>query len=177
LGGPYALQKDSSLQSVSLMFKPDTVIIALCCLLSACSGLKAYRSDHEANLFISTDTENLGWLSDVDTTLDIYQMHDDCDVNYQGTVNLGDSLVEVGVPAGVAAYLVFRVESSAFLTNTYSSMGYDVAFYPDFGHVYDVNVIYRDNIYDVEVQERPRGDNEGQWLALGMVERVCGSEI
>lgn len=159
------------------MFKPVTVIVVLCWLLAGCSGLKNYRSDYQANLFITTDTPASGWLSDVDAALDIYQMRDDCGVDYQGTVNLRDPLVEVGVPAGVAAYLVFRVESSAFLTNTYSSVGYDVAFYPDFGHVYDVNVVYRDNIYDVEVRERLRGGIERQHLLLGPGRQDCGNDI
>ena len=159
------------------MFKPVTVIAALCWLLAGCTGLKSYRSDYQANLFITTDTETKGWLSDIDAALDIYQMYGDCVVDYQGTVNLRDPLVEVGVPAGVAAYLVFRIESSAFLTNTYSSVGYDFAFYPDFGHVYDVNVVYRDNVYDVQVQERARGGGEQQHLLLGPAPRDCRSDI
>lgn len=159
------------------MVKPVTVIVALCWLLAGCSGFKRYRSDYQANLFITTDTVTNGWLSDVDAALDIYQMRDDCEVDYQGTVNLRDRRVEVGVPAGVAAYLVFRIESSVFLTNTYSSVGYDVAFYPDFGHVYDVDVVYRDNIYDVEVRERRRGGTEPQHLLLGSGRQDCGNDI
>ncbi len=157
------------------MYKVVTVVAALSCLLAACSGLKPYRSDHEKNLFITTDTEQ-GWFSSVDAALDIYSMQTECDVNYQGTVKLGDSRVEVGLPQGVPAYLVFRFESSAFLSNTRSSMGYDVALYPEFGQVYDVNVSYHDNIYNVEVEERPRGGTEGQRLVVGMVERDCGSD-
>ena len=157
------------------MYRAVILVAAFSCLLTGCSGLKPYRSDHEKNLFITTDTDQ-GWFSSVDAALDIYAMRSECDVDYQGTVNLGDSRVEVGLPQGVPAYLVFRFESSAFLTNTHSSMGYDVALYPEFGQVYDVNVSYHGNIYNVEVQERPRGGTEGDRLAVGMVERVCGTE-
>ncbi len=153
-----------------------TGIVVLCALLSACSGFKTYRSDHQANLFITTDTERNGWLSDIDAALDIYRMQDDCDVAYQGTVNLDDSLVEIGVPAGVPAYLVFRLESFEFLSNTHSSLGYDVALYPDYGQVYDVSVTYRDDIYDVEVQERPRGGTEGERLFIYAFDRACSSD-
>ena len=158
------------------MLRPIPLIITLSCLLAACSGLKTYRSDYQKNLFITTQAEARGWLSGVDASLDIYRMQDNCDVDYQGTVNLGDSLVEVGVPAGQPAYLVFRFESSTFLSNSHSSMGYDVALYPEYGQVYDVNVTYRDNIYNVEVAERPRGGTEGQQLAIGMIERDCSSD-
>lgn len=146
---------------------------ALCCLLAGCSGLKPYRSDHEKNLFITTDTEK-GWFSSVAAALDVYSMRNDCNVDYQGTVNLDQSMVQVGLPQGVPAYLVFRFDSSAFLSNTQSSMGYDVALYLEFGQVYDVNVSYHDNVYNVEVAERPRGAAEGQLLAVGMVNRDCG---
>ena len=45
---------------------------ALFCLLAACSGLKAYRSDYERNLFITTQTEARGLFSGVDASLDLY---------------------------------------------------------------------------------------------------------
>lgn len=157
------------------MLRLITLIATLTCLLAGCSGLKPYRSDHEKNLFITTDTEK-GLFSGVDAELDIYAMATECDVDYQGTVKLGDSLVRVGLPQGVPAYLVFRFESSAFLSNTQSSMGYDVALYPEFGQVYDVTVSYHDNIYNVEVEERPRGGTVGQRLVVGMVERDCDSD-
>ena len=155
------------------MFKPVVLVATLSCLLGACSGLKTYRSDHQKNLFITTQTEARGWFSGVDASLDIYRMQSECDVDYQGTVNLGDSRVEVGVPADVPAYLVFRFESSAFLSNTNSSMGYDVALYPMAGQVYDVNVTYRDNIYNVEVQERVPGVSEPQAMVLSEQDSNC----
>ena len=158
------------------MIRPITLIVALSSLLVACSGLKTYRSDYQKNLFIATDTETRGWFSGVDASLDIYQMQGDCDVDYQGTVILRDSLVEVGVPAEQAAYLVFRFERSEFLSNTQSAIGYNAALYSVDGFVYDVNVTYRDNIYNVEVQERERGGINGQRLAIGMVERGCESD-
>ncbi len=163
------------------VFKIRTVtqgilIAALCCLLAACAGQQVYRSDHRANLFITTDTETPGLFYDIDASLDIYRMHDICDVEYRGTVDLDDPLIGVGIPEGVPAYLVFRIRHSAFLTNTQSYLGYDLALYPEHGQVYDVNVVYRDNIYDIEVEERPRGGSEGERLAVGMVERACMTE-
>lgn len=157
------------------MLRSITFVAVLCALLGGCSGLKPYHSDHEKNLFITTDTEK-GFFSGVDAALDIYSMANGCDTDYQGTVNLDRSQVEVGVPAGVPAYLVFRFESSAFLSNTQSSMGYDVTLYPEYGQVYDVSVSYRGDIYNVEVAERARGAVEGQQLAVGMVERDCEGE-
>lgn len=160
----------------SVMDRTVSITLLLCCLLVACSGLQGYRGDTQKNLYITTNTESHGWLSSVDAALDIYQMPDGCNVDYQGTVQLDHPLVEVGVPQGVPAYLVFRVESSEFLSNTQRTLGYDFALYPEYGQVYDVNVVYRDNVYDVEVAERPRGATDGQRLAVGMVERDCGGE-
>lgn len=157
------------------MTRSITFFALLCVLLAGCSGLKPYRSDVEKNLFITTDTEK-GWFSGVDAALDIYAMQNGCDTDYQGTVNLDRSRVEVGVPAGVPAYLVFRFRSSVFLSNTQTSMGYDVALYPEYGQVYDVSVSYHGDIYNVDVAERPRGAIEGQRLAVGMVERDCSAE-
>ena len=157
------------------MHRATTFIAAVCCLLVACSGLKSYRSDYQKNLFITTDTDQ-GWLSGVNAALDIYEMQSECDVDYRGTVDLGHSPVEVGLPEGVPAYLVFRIESSAFLSNTTTSIGYDVPLYPEYGQVYDVNLSYHNNDYNVEVQERPRGSVEGQILFINTVGQDCGSD-
>jgi hypothetical protein len=146
---------------------------ALTCLLAACSGFTAYRNNYEHNLFITTDTEERGLFSGVAASLDIYRMQGDCDTQYEGTVELGNSLVRVGIPTEEPAYLVFRFESSAFLSNSHSSMGYDVTLYPLTDHVYDLSVTYRDNIYNVEVQERLRGAADGEAMTIAMQDQPC----
>ena len=158
---------------MTLMSRPIALVTALSCLLAGCSGLKTYRSDNQKNLYINTQTDARGWFSGVDAALDIYRIQGDCEFDYQGTVELGNSRVEVGVPAGEPAYLAFRFESSAFLANSHSSMSYDVTLNPLVGHVYDIGVTYRDNIYNVEVQERMPGETESKPMILNSRDRDC----
>lgn len=153
------------------------VFALLSCLLTACSGLKTYRSHYERNLLITTDTEARGLFSGVDAALDIFSVQDDCARQYEGTVNLGHSLVEVGIPTERPAVLVFRFESSAFLSNSHSSMGYDVMLYPLTDHVYDVDVSYKNSIYNVEVQERPRGGADGEAMIIAMQDQPCSANL
>ena len=159
------------------MSRLTVLFAALICLLSACSGFKAYRNNYERNLFITTETETRGLFSGVAASLDIYRMQGDCSKQYEGSVELGNSLVEVGIPIEEPAYLVFRFESSAFLSNSHSSMGYDVTLYPLTDHVYDLNVTYRDSIYNVEVQERLRGGTDGQAMIIDLQDQPCSARI
>ncbi len=155
------------------MSRMIALITMLCCLLGGCSGLKTYRSDNQKNLYINTQTDARGWFSGVDASLDIYRIQGDCELDYQGTVELRNSRVEVGVPAGEPAFLAFRFESSAFLANSHSSMSYDVTLNPLVGYIYDVGVTYRDNIYNVEVQERAPGETESQAMVLSTRDTDC----
>ena len=155
------------------MSKTIVLIATLCCLIVGCSGLKTYRSDNQKNLYINTQTDARGWFSGVDASLDIYRIQGDCELDYQGTVELRNSRVEVGVPAGEPAFLAFRFESSAFLANSHSSMSYDVTLNPLVGYIYDVGVTYRDNIYNVEVQERAPGETESQAMVLSTRDTDC----
>ena len=153
------------------------ILATLSCLLTACSGLKTYRSNYERNLLVTTNTEARGLFSGVDAALDIYSVQDDCARQYEGTVDLGNSIVEVGIPTEQPAVLVFRFESSAFLSNSHSSMGYDVMLYPLANHVYDVDVSYKNSIYNVEVQERPRGAADGEAMIIAMQDQPCSANL
>lgn len=148
----------------------------LICVSAGCSGARTYHGEEQKNLFISTNTPSRGWLSSVDAELDIYEIFDDCGVGYRGTVDLRAPVVEVGVPEGVPAYLVFRIDNVVFTNNTRSTAFYDLALYPEYGQVYDVNVTYRDNLYDIEVEERRRGEPAGEHLYIGRFDHDCQSD-
>ena len=152
------------------------IALILTCISAGCSGARTYYGEAQKNLFISTDTPKQGWFSSVDAELDIYEIFEDCDVGYRGTVDLSAPVVEVGVPEGVPAYLVFRVDNVAFMNNSRSTAFYDLALYPEYGQVYDVNVTYRDNLYDVEVEERRRGESAGEHLYIGRFDHDCQSD-
>ena len=151
------------------------LVATLAFVLTGCSGTTRYVSNAEKNLFISTDTES-GFLSGVDASLDIYSFNEQCETRYLGTVALGNSAVQVGVETGEPVQLVFNFASSSFLANAYSSTGYDVLLYPEFGHHYDIQVSYRDDIYNVEISERPRGVSEGVAMSVRREAHDCQSQ-
>ena len=129
------------------------VLIAGIILLNGCAGLKPYRSDHENNLLISTETDS-GFFSNVRTAVDIYSVDANCMTKYQGTVKLNEPQVAVGLETNEMSYLVFTFTSSAFLSNSHRTTSYDTMVRPRAGYNYDVSVSYRDNIYNVSIQER-----------------------
>jgi len=151
------------------------LVVALACILSGCSGTTPYVSDAEDNLFITTDTQS-GFLSGVDASLDIYRLNENCVSHYRGTVVLGDALVPVGIETGEPVQLVFNFESSSFLANSNSSISYDVVLYPEFGYHYDVDVSYRNDIYNVEISERPRAISESVPMTVRVKERDCNRQ-
>lgn len=129
------------------------VLIAGIILLNGCTGLKPYRSDHENNLLISTQTDS-GFFSNVRTAVDIYSVDANCTTKYQGTVKLNELQVAVGLGTNETSYLVFTFTSSAFLSNSHGTTSYDTMVRPRAGYNYDVSVSYRDNIYNVSIRER-----------------------
>ncbi len=133
-------------------------------LISSCSGLRPYVSDDENNLLISTRTESSGFLSSVDAAVDIYRVDSDCAAQYQGTVDLRDPSVAVGIPINTPSYLVFTFASSSFLANSRGTMSYDTVLQPRDGYDYDVSVSYLDNIYNVTIRERHSTGHESREL-------------
>lgn len=130
------------------------VLFLLAGIITSCSGLRPYVSDDEKNLHISTRTQSSGFLSSVDAAVDIYRVDSDCARQYQGTVNLRNSSVAVGLPTNTPSYLVFTFASSSFFGNSHGTMSYDTVLNPRDGYNYDVSVSYIDNIYNVAIQER-----------------------
>ena len=147
----------------------------LASLLLGCSATRPYLSDAEDNLFIATHIES-GILSGVAASIDVYAIGDNCETHYRGTVSLDDSKTKVGVETGVPVQLVFRFESSSFFAGSRSSMDYDVVLFPEFGHHYDIDVSYRDDIYNVEVRERPRGRSEGTPMIVRRETQGCHNQ-
>ena len=136
------------------------VLVAVIAVLSGCSGLKPYRGDYENNLRIATQTDS-GFLSSVRASVDIYNIDASCAISYQGTVELEDPTVIVGISPDAASYLVFVFSSGAFLSNSSGTISYETMLRPKAGEFYDVDVSYQNNIYNVGIRERGntgRGD-------------------
>lgn len=125
-------------------------------LLAGCSGIKPYPNTFEKNIEIRTKTDSR-FLAKVRAAVDIYSVDTDCQTMYQGTIDLDKAAVAIGIPADRPSYLVFAFASSAFLSNSKSTISYDTLLTPRSGHNYTIDVSYIDDIYNVEIREkRPR---------------------
>ncbi len=120
-------------------------------LLVGCSGIKTFPNTLDKNLHVQTETD-----SGVRTAVDIYRVNADCHTEYEGTVQLRESNVEIGIPAGRASYLVFVFANSSFF-GTSGKISYNTLLTPRSGRHYKIKVRYKDDIYNVTIQEMKRG--------------------
>ena len=127
-------------------------------LLVGCSGKYTYPDTLAKNLHIQTETESGSIFSSVRAALGVYQVDDQCRIEYQGTVDLDGRPVSVGIPSGRPSYLVFEFASSSFLANSRRSISYETLLLPVAGRDYDIKVSYMDDIYNVEIRESRPGD-------------------
>jgi hypothetical protein len=134
-------------------------------VLAGCSGLKAYSNTPARNLDVHTRTDSGSFLSSTRTSLDIFSVNNTCQTSYQGTVTLDKDTRTIGLPAERPSYLVFRFESSSFLTNSSGATSYDTLLTPLPDRHYDVDVRYIDGIYSVTILERSSGDRKANRIA------------
>ncbi len=138
-----------------------TVAACLIAALSGCSGLKTYRSDLENNLQITTKTDSGSVFSSVNAAVDIHRVNPDCSTEYAGTVKLGDQPQEIGIPAGRSSYLVFVFDKSGiFSAETMTT--YNTLVRPRAGYQYVAQVSYRENLYNVILNEIDPGSRKSR---------------
>ena len=127
--------------------------------LAGCSGLKPYRDELPAkNLSIRTATSSGSMFTSVRAALDVYGVDASCRTQYLGTVELDQSAVAVGIPADRGSYLVFNFLSSSFLGGSRGRISREVFIQPRADQRYEIDVTYRDDLYDVVLREKlPRG--------------------
>lgn len=122
-------------------------------LIAGCSGIKTYPDTPVKNLLIRTEAASGSAFSSMRVALHIHSVDANCRTEYQGTVQLGGSSVEIGIPPEQPSYLVFTFFGSSFLGSSRSSISYDTLLRPRAGFRYDVKASYKNNIYNVEIQE------------------------
>lgn len=126
--------------------------IAVVFALAGCSGLQTYPNDLDKNLQVRTQVQSGSAFSKVRASLSIYRVNSECQIEYEGTVKLDASRVPVGIPAGRWSYLVFDFSSSGFLSNTSTNTFSRTLLNPQAGALYDIDVSYRDDIYNVTIR-------------------------
>lgn len=135
-------------------------------LLAACSGIKPYPDIPEKNLQVRTSTESGSIFSKVRASLSISRVDAQCGTEYEGTVDLKRESMRVGIPVERWSYLVFHFSSSGFLSSTSSTMSQSTLLKPRAGYRYDVEVIYRDDTYNVVIHESRSQKGDGREIAL-----------
>jgi len=134
--------------------------IILTCLwttafFAACSGLKAYQDTPDNNLHVRTAADSGSWFSSIRAAVDIHRVTPNCKTEYEGTVQLSRPTIDVGIPPNRWSRLVFVFASSSFLANRSGTMTYETLLKPRSGYQYDVQVTYKDDMYNVVVRETP----------------------
>ena len=127
-------------------------------LMAGCSGKYAYRDTLAKNVHIETKTDSGSVFSNVAAAVGIYRVDEHCKIEYQGTVDLDEPTVSVGIPSGKPTYLVFEFASTAFLASSRRSVSYETLLVPAAGRDYAIKVSYLDDLYNVRIDESQPGN-------------------
>src|SRR5690242_10259538 len=117
-------------------------------LLAACSGLKTYPNRLEKNLQVRSSTDSGSIFSRVRASLSIARVDAECRTEYEGTVDLSNGAMQVGIPVERWSYLVFDFSSASLLSGS-NTIKQATLLKPRAGYRYDVEVTYREDIYNV----------------------------
>ena len=92
--------------------------------------------------------------SGVRAELDVHSVDAQCRAPYFGTVKLNQPSVAVGIPVDAWSYLKFDFASSSLLRGSHR-MTKDTLLRARAGHSYEIDVSYKDDIYNVVIREKP----------------------
>ena len=131
------------------------IVLLICTanLLAGCFGNKTYPNTLDKNLHVHTVTDSGSWFSRVRAAVDIHRVGGDCALNYEGTVQLADSKIDIEIPPHRWSYLVFVFGSSSFFANRSGTITYETLLKARPNYHYDVAVRYKDNMYHVGIRE------------------------
>ena len=121
----------------------------LAALLAGCASGTRYADLPEKNLVVRTD------LSGARAVMGVHAVDAQCKLAYEGYVDLDQPVLRVGVPPGRLSYLVFEFSTSSFWGGTRGSITRETLLRPRPGASYDVQVSYKDALYDVVIRESP----------------------
>ena len=128
--------------------------------LAGCASDSRYADLPEKNLVVRTETGSAR------AVLGVHAVDAQCRLTYEGSVQLDRPVVRVGIPAGRPSYLVFRFATSSFLGSRQGSISEETLLRPRRGATYDVQVTYRNELYEVVVREVPEGGGRPRQLPL-----------
>jgi hypothetical protein len=134
-------------------------------LFAGCSGIKTYPDTSPRNLVVKTEARSGSVLGRTRVSVHIHEVDANCRTQYQGTVQLSEPTVEIGLPPERPSYLVFNFYSSSFLGGSSGSINYETLVRPRAGYTYDAIARYVDGIYLVEIRESGARGKPGRDIA------------
>jgi hypothetical protein len=148
------------------MGRPAALTFAICAahLVAGCSGITPYPNGLSKNLSVRTVTDSGTWLSHVRAAVNIHHVSEHCSSRYEGTVQLGEALVEIGLPPDRWSYLVFVFDTASFLGNRSGIITYETLMRPASSYRYEAAVTYKNDIYNVTIREFPSNRSKSREL-------------
>jgi len=122
-----------------------------------CSGLKPYPNELPTkNITIRTATNAGSMFASVRVELDVHGVDASCRTQYLGTVPLDQPSGAVGIAPERGSVLTFHFLSSNFLGSSRGRISREVFIAPRPDQRFEIDVTYRDDLYDVVLRERLR---------------------
>jgi len=138
------------------------LLISTASLLAGCFGGKTYPNTLDKNLHVHTITDSGSWFSRVRAAVDIHGVGGDCALDYEGTVQLTDPKIDIGIPPHRWSYLVFAFGSFSFFANRSGTITYETLLKARPNYHYEVAVRYRDDMYHVGIRETLPNQSTGR---------------
>lgn len=135
-------------QSSSLLLLASLAMLAGGCA----SALKPYPNTLPKNLQVHAKTDPDGLFSWVDIDISIYEGVSACQYDYRGTMRLGQTGMEIGLPVGRPGYLQFWFTRSSLGSS--AMVPYGLVLTPQAGATYTANVHYAEGTYHAVLHER-----------------------
>jgi hypothetical protein len=145
-------------------------------LLAGCAGLKTYPDTAPKNFLIRTETSSGSIFSKVRAALHVHRVDANCRTEYQGTVQLGEPSVEVGLPLDRVSLMAFVFTSSATLGGSSRSIRVEHLLKPRAGYTYQANLSYKDSIYGVVLREIDPRRSSSREIERNTTTRLCATE-
>ena len=131
--------------------KRRALLVLAAVLAAGCGGAVRYADPGGKNLVVRTQ------LSDARAVLGVHAVDAQCKPVYEGYVDLEPGVTQVGIPPGRLSYLVFEFSTSSFWAGRRGSITQETLLRPRPGATYDVQVSYKNDLYEVTIRETTRG--------------------
>ena len=122
-------------------------VFCVASLVSCASGIKPYPPRSPLNLEIHNHAEQ------VEASLHLYRLDQSCAAEYLGSVDLDAPQKNIGIEPAQTTLLEVGFASSSFWSNRSAYMNYPLTLKARSSKRYELNIYYRDGIYDVRLFE------------------------